>query len=454
VASNAESTTTWRTVRSRLTGTLLLPDDDGYDAARKPWNLAVDQRPAAIATPADVDDVQAIIAAAREAGLGVTTQPNGHGAEGSLEDAVLIRPTAFDEITIDVENRSARVGAGVNWGAVLSELDGSGLIALAGSNPTVNAVAYTLGGGHSMFSRAYGLASESLRAVELVDASGEFRRVTDATDPELMWALRGGGGLFGVVTSIEFDLHPGDQLFGGGLIFPIEAAPAVLTTATALARDYPRLGLDAGMGRFPDLDVVPAPVRGRTVATLSIVHIDDEASAAPIIERVRAIAPALVDGLTAFTIGQLAAVAGEPTDPMPYVDAAGAVKGFDEDSAAVVVDAFLRGADLGLGRLGVRFLGGRIAEASDALLGGLRADALIGASALVFSPEALAGADAALRPVTELVEKLHESGMLPTFLGARASLADAFAPDQLARLADVKRRVDPDGVIRSNRPLR
>ena len=232
--SDSSDRTVLDRLRADLQGTLVLPGDADYDTARQPWNLAVDQRPAAIATPADVADVQAILRTAREGGYGVTTQPNGHGADGDLDGVIIIRPSRFDEIAVDVEGSLLRVGSGVNWGRALERLDGTGRIALAGSNPEVNVVGLALNGGQSMFSRRHGLTARSIIAVELVDAAGEFRRVTDRDDDELIWALRGGGGLFGVVTAIEVALYPGEALFGGSLAFPAQTAVDVIGAAIEL----------------------------------------------------------------------------------------------------------------------------------------------------------------------------------------------------------------------------
>ncbi|WP_167756844.1 FAD-binding oxidoreductase [Leifsonia flava] len=439
-----------------LSGAVVLPADSGYDAARSAWNLTVDQRPVAVVTPADVDEVRAVLAAAAASGLGVTVQPNGHGANGSLEGVVLIRPTAFDEITLDQETRTARVGAGVNWGRVLTALDGTGLVALAGSNPEVNTVGYSIGGGHSMFSRAYGLASRSVTAVELVDAGGEARRVTASSDPELFWALRGGGGLFGVITAIEFALHPADTLFGGSIVFPITVGIDAIVTGFDLAAVDPTLGLDISLARFPDMPQLPPPLRGQTIASVAFVHIGDAASAAPIVDRLRSIGTPLLDGLTSFTIGGLAAVAAEPTDPMPTVDWGGAVDGFDRATATEFVGAFLAGVEGGLSRVSVRPLGGAIAadpDVDDAAIGALDAQALISSGVLAFTPEMAAGADAALEPLRRFAAAHPTTGMVPTFLGSGTGLADAFDAGALDRLRAVKDRVDPGGLIRSNRAL-
>ncbi|MFC9558765.1 FAD-binding oxidoreductase [Agromyces sp. NPDC056965] len=441
-------------LRSELTGSLVLPGDDAYEAARTPWNLSVDQRPAAIAEPADIADLQAILRTATAAGLGVTVQPNGHGANGDLSGVVLIRPKRFDLLAVDEQARVLRAGAGVNWGRALERLDGTGLVALAGSNPEVNVVALAIAGGQSMFSRRYGITARSIISVEFVDAAGTVHRVSDADDAELMWALRGGGGLFGIVTEIELALYPGDAIFGGGLMFPAEVAEAVVTAAFELARDEPELGLDVGMMHFPDAPQAPPHLRGRTVATVALVHVGDEATGRAFADRIVAVAEPISDTLTSFTIGSLAAVAAEPVEPMPSADFGVALDGLDDAFAREFVDAFTRGAARGLTRCGIRAMGGAIADelgAEFAAVGATQADALMSCSVLLFDPTI--DVDAAFAPMRDLAARYPGGATLPTFLSSGATLADAYDRDVLDRLAAVKQRVDPGGVIRSNRPL-
>ncbi|QEO13861.1 FAD-binding oxidoreductase [Agromyces intestinalis] len=441
-------------LRTSITGTVVLPGDPDYDTARQPWNLAVDQRPAAIVTPADVRELQTVVRTAAGAGLKVTVQPNGHGADGDLEGVVLVRTSRFDELAVDVPARVLRAGAGVNWGRALHELDGTGLVALAGSNPEVSIVGLALNGGHSMFSRRYGLTARSIITARLVDAAGDELELSDADDPDLIWALRGGGGHFGIVTEIELALHAGDALFGGSLMFAPDHAVAAITAAFDLSRQAPDLGLEVGMMRFPDVPIVPEPMRGKTVATVAMVHVGDETEGRAYAERLLSIAEPVANTLTAFTIGSLAAVAAEPVDPMPTVDFGGPLSGFDEAFASDFVAAFLAGAERGLGRCGLRVLGGAIADelgAERSAVGALHAPLLMNAGVVLLGP----GIDpaAALQPLRELAAKYPATGGVPSFLGVGTTLADAYPPEVVERLAQIKRRFDPTGVFVGNRPI-
>ena len=216
-------------LRSRLYGDVYGPDDAGWDEARRAWNLAIDQRPAAVAFPLTDSDVVAVVEFAREEGLRVAAQATGHGAGAiaSLEDAILISTKHMRGVRIDPGTRRARVRAGAVWADVTGPAAAYGLAPLAGSAGDVGVVGYTLGGGLSWLGRKHGLACNSVVAIELVTADARHVRVDAARDPELFWALRGGGGQFGVVTAIEFELHPVEELQGGALMWPAERAEEI-----------------------------------------------------------------------------------------------------------------------------------------------------------------------------------------------------------------------------------
>jgi FAD/FMN-containing dehydrogenase len=447
-------TTALLDLRARMSGELVLGGDDGYDTARLAWNLGVDQRPAAIAVPADIADVQRIVRAASAAGLGVLVQPNGHSAGLDLTEVILLRPRAFDEITIDVDGRTARVGAGVNWGRVLLELEGTGLVALAGSNPEVNVVAYSLAGGHSLFGRAHGLQSPAVTAVELVDASGVFVRVTDQSDPALIWALRGAGSLFGVVTAIEFALFEGDELYGGKLSFAPEKAAQVLTAVFEVAHEEPELGLAFGIVDFPDAPVVPEPLRGKTLLSADALHIGGASTGAALLGRLEQIGT-VASTVQSFGIGSLAAVAAEPTEPMAYLDWSSASSGYDAESADALVTAFGEASARGLTRLEVRPFGGSLLHGDDERSAAARLDApaYVGASVIGPNAAALSRADAAFDPLRAAVATTPATGNVPTFLDHHSTLADSFSPESIARLTALKAERDPSGVFRSGRRL-
>jgi FAD/FMN-containing dehydrogenase len=210
------------TLAADLDGTLARPDDPTWDGARAAWNLAVDQHPAVVAEPETVADVVAIVRFARERGLRVAAQGTGHGAAalGSLEDTVLVKTHRMRVVGIDPEGRLARAQAGAIWGDIVAPASEHGLAPLAGSSHDVGVVGYTLGGGLSWLSRKHGLAANDVVAIQVVTADGRVRVVDANHEPDLFWALRGGGGSFGIVTAIEIALHPVDELCAGMLTFP------------------------------------------------------------------------------------------------------------------------------------------------------------------------------------------------------------------------------------------
>ena len=218
-------------LRGLCGGAVHLPGDPAFDEVRWPWNLQVDARPAAVAYPAFPSEAADVVRAAASVGLRVAPQGTGHGAPplaGRLEDAVLLRTSAMTELQIDSERRTARVGAGVRWGDVADRAGRWDLAALHTSSPSVGVVGSSIGGGLSWYARHSGLQCSAITAVELVLADGTFVRATEGQDSHLLWAARGGGGGFGVVTTLEFDLLPVPQVYAGVLAWDWSHAHRVL----------------------------------------------------------------------------------------------------------------------------------------------------------------------------------------------------------------------------------
>jgi FAD/FMN-containing dehydrogenase len=202
---------------------LVKPGEGNWDSARAAWNLAIDQRPAMVARPGGADEVAAVVKFARENDLRVAVQAEGHGAgalAGVGEDTLLLKTGRMIGTEVDAENRRARVAAAAKWRDVDALASPRGLAALAGSSAEVGVVGYTLGGGQGWLARKHGLACNSVLAAEVVTADGELVRADLEHEPDLFWALRGGGGNFGVVTALEFELYPASDLYPGLFAWP------------------------------------------------------------------------------------------------------------------------------------------------------------------------------------------------------------------------------------------
>src|SRR3954447_7654618 len=223
------------------TSVAVFPDDPRYDEARSSFNLLVDQRPAAVAFPSDARDVADAIAYAQRAGLRVAPQATAHNQAplGDMEELLLVNVSRLQEVRVDPARRSVRVGAGVKWDRVAPRLSAHGLAGLHGSSPDVGIAGYSLGGGMGWLARKHGLQANAVTAFELVTAEGELVRADAEHHAELFWALRGGGGNFGVVTAIEFDVVELEELYAGALFFPVERADEVLHTWNATRAAFP-----------------------------------------------------------------------------------------------------------------------------------------------------------------------------------------------------------------------
>ncbi len=436
----------------RLGERAVLARDERWDAARRPWNLAVDQRPLAVISPADVSQLQDVLAAARADGVRVAVQPSGHGASGGLDSAVLVRTTAFDALEIDADARVARIGAGVPWHRVLDALDRTGLVAMTGSSPIVNATAFTLGGGHSWFSRSYGLASSSLRAVELLTADGRHRWLRDADEPELMWALRGAGGAFGIVTAMEVDLHPVPALTGGRIVFSGADAAAVFRAIVDAGRGAPdTLALHAGVRRVPDVEEEPRELRGTTIASAEFVELGASHEAAAILDDIRAAGTVIDDTIGAIGAARLGAVADEPADPAAEYGWSAFAR-LDDAAVERLFRAWESSAGQPVMALSMRVLGGAVGRepARPAIAGPVQEPHLVWAHTVAV-PGAADDVRRAYRALHAALGTAASDRTFCTFLEPGQSYSAAYARTGVARAAAVKATIDPENRFLGNR---
>ena len=213
-----QSTAALSGLSRHVRGRLLVPGDPDWDTARRPWNLRVDQRPAAIVEPEGADDMAATAALATRHGLRLTVQCSGHGAGADLSDTIMVRTSALREIIVDPARNLVKVGAGVR-GRLAAALPPHGLAASLGSGPTTGVTGFTMFGGLGVLGRAVGFMAHKMVAANVVTADGT-RLCCDAdAHPDLLWALRGGGGGYALVTDLELQLDRAPDLFGGQMVF-------------------------------------------------------------------------------------------------------------------------------------------------------------------------------------------------------------------------------------------
>ncbi|HEU4598998.1 MAG TPA: FAD-binding oxidoreductase, partial [Solirubrobacterales bacterium] len=207
-----------------IAGRVATPADADWDEARLAWNMAADQTPEAVAFVESTEDVAATVRFAADNGLRVAGQGTGHGAVAlrSLEGTILIKTERMRGVEVDPESQTARVEAGALV-VELSEAAGAhGLSGMPGSSPDVGVAGFHLGGGLSWLGRRYGFACNRVQAIELVTADGELRTVEGGNEPDLFWALRGGGGDYGIVAALHLNLVPVDTVYAGALLFPAQ----------------------------------------------------------------------------------------------------------------------------------------------------------------------------------------------------------------------------------------
>ncbi|MEU4419821.1 FAD-binding oxidoreductase [Actinoplanes sp. NPDC024001] len=446
---------------SAVRGQVWLPGTAGFDTVRRPWNLAIEQPVDAVVEAADADDVAALVRYARGAGLTVTTQPNGHGATGRTAGTVLLRTRRLDSITIDPVTRRARLGAGVASGSLQAAAAPHGLTGLPGSSPVVSVTGVALGGGLSWFGRAHGWVSDSVLAFDIVDASGDPRQVTATSDPDLFWALRGGGGDYAVVTGLEMALHPAPHVYGGRVLWAGEHTAEVVDAFRRIAATAPNeLTVWLELLHFPGADPMVA---------IDVTHLGSAAShpaasqptashpaaSQPTASRLAAEARELLAPLDALpapisdsrrimAVDELGSITAEPTDPSAGLSHSEFLTDLDDGTVAKL----LADPIAPLLSVQIRHLGGAFAQPSDSPHGPLTEPFALYLFGLADDPAAVLAKQAAL------------AGSLPvsgrkvfTLLNPRETVADAFTPETVARLRAIKQRHDPAGLFRSNFPV-
>ncbi len=440
-----------------LTGRVVSEDEEGWDQARQAWNLAADQRPPHVAFPETTDDIVKLVTFASGHGLRVAPQGTGHGAGplGAIENAVLVRPTRMRDVAIDPGRRRARVGAGVTWKEVQAAAAAHGLAGLAGSSPEVGVVGYTLGGGLGWLARRYGLACNSVVAIDVVTADGLVLHADREHEPELFWALRGGGGSFGIVAALEFALYPVRELYAGALFWPQERAAEILKTWQAWTANVPDSVTSVGrLLNLPSIPQIPEALRGRSFVLVEAACLATEGDGIELLRPLRERGPE-IDTFAMLAPTELGALHMDPVDPVPA-----SIDGWllaDLPSAAIDALVEAAGVESGSPLLSVelRHLGGALVDAAPehGALASLDARFATATISLVPNSDIAAAVERHSAIVRAALAPWEAERNYPNFAERSFSVSDFHSPATCERLSRAKAHYDPRDLIRSTHPI-
>ena len=438
---------------SRISGVVLEPADPDFAAEVAGFNAAVRHAPALVVGAASPGDVAETVRYAAAHGLPVRVEATGHGAHTPVTDGILITTRRLDAVSIDPEARVATVQAGARWAAVIAAAAPHALAPITGSAGSVGVVGYLLGGGLGPLARSHGFSSDRLLGATVVTGAGDVVDASPAGDADLYWALRGGKGGLGVVTEVRIGLAEIPELYAGSLTFDGAHAETVLRgwiDWTATAPDDVTTSL--ALMRFPDAEFLPPPIRGRFLAVLRVAAPRPADGGERVAAPLRALAPVELDALDPLPLADVARIHDDPEGPLPSWGWGALLGPIDGEFAGTLASRFHATAPVPFLGIELRHLGGAAAvdvEGGSAVGGRGAAFAIhvlgvpdpsLFADAL---PRAAEGFADAIRPWIAPATNIHWISHVPD----AAEFATAWPPATLARLAEVRRRVDPHGVF-------
>jgi FAD/FMN-containing dehydrogenase len=447
-------------LRGAFEGALLTPDHPSYDEARGVFNAMVDKRPALIARCESPSDVAAAVRTAREAGVPLAVRSGGHSVTGrSLVDGgIVIDVRPMKDIAIDAERGLATVGGGCTWGEFDRAAQVHGLATTGGRVSTTGVTGLTLGGGSGWLERKHGLAADNLVAADVVTADGELVHASEDENRDLLWALRGGGGNFGVVTSMTFRVHPvGPEVLAGIMLWPGDRGPQVLRFVRELMRGASEeLGVAFMYFYGPtDDEDVPRHLRGKLVALLALCHTGSLADAGAEIAPLRALFRPDADFVEPMQYADFQCMIDDPPGYRNWWAAANV----DELSDEAIATIHERALALPPGSPSQIFMvpwGGAVARASaeDSPVAGRHSSWIVHPLALWEGEERDAECMTWGRGLREAMRPYGNDTVFLNFVGDEDGRpADGFGSGAAARLAEIKERYDPDGVFTGNHPV-
>jgi len=440
-----------------LPGGLLRPGDAGYDEARRVANAAIDRHPVAIARPVDAAGVARVVRFARDAGVPLAVRGGGHSAAGHgvglADGALVVDLSAMKKIDVDPVRRVATAEGGVLAGEYVKATFAHGLATPLGDTPTVGLGGLILGGGMGYLARKHGLAIDHLLAVEIALADGSVVRASADEHPDLFWAVRGGGGSFGIVTRFELGLVPIGTILGGMLMMP--ATRDVLRSHVPITASAPAdLGMISSIMAAPPLPFVPAEHHG-ALTLLSMVAWDgDPAEGRAALAPFSAVAPPITEMISEIPYPAIFEMGG-PEGPMGFVARSFYLPALDDPAIDTILD-FMERRTSPMAMVQLRVLDGAVSRvANDATAYAFRDRQLAVVVIVPFMDPAEAATHAAWADGLLAALRPAATGVYSNFLADEgpARVREAYPGLTWHRLADVKRRYDPTNLFRSNQNI-
>ena len=439
-----------------IRGRIATSSDGDWDEARQAWNLAADQHPSAVALVESADDISKTITFAAQNGLRVTGQGTGHGAVamGTLEDAILIKTERMRGV--EIGDGVARIEAGVLAEEIGGAAHEKGMSFLPGTSPNVGVTGYTLGGGLSWLGRKYGWACNNVRSIEVVTADGEPRTVDSISEPDLFWALRGGGGGFAIVSALHVNLFPVAEAYAGALLFPPDLTEAGLRRYRDWTAEVPEeVGSQTRMLNLPPIPDIPEEIRGKKWLAITACCIGSKEEGEKLIAPLREIGEPALDAFDQIPAPALTRIAMDPEPPVPGLGHHATIKELPDQALDAFVAAAGPDSDSPLLLAELRHLGGALARSPEdaGALDKLDSEYVMLGIGMLMDP-------AMREPIEGSLDKLHDAlGPWAADGGyynyaERSCDVEAILPEETCkRLSTVKRSWDPDGRILANHSL-
>jgi FAD/FMN-containing dehydrogenase len=437
-----------------LGNSLLDSQDPRFAAACAAWNARIQHQPDAVVAASSADEIAAAVRYAADNSMRVRVMNTGHGANAACTDGLLLSTSGMRDVAIDPSTGVATIQAGAKWKDVVAAAYGDGFAAPCGTSSDVGSVGFTLGGGANWFVRKYGLASDLMRAAHIVTADGHARWVNAETEPDLFWALRGGGPNFGVVTAMQVQLAPHPEVYAGHLIWPVERVADVLTTwRDWVATMPPEITSTAAVLHTPDAPFVPEPMRGKSFAVVMVCYAGDDATGATLTEPLRRVDGLILDELGPMPFVRVDEVSQDPVDPLPHSLWSTMIGSLDDATIGNIVQMAPRDAQPYL-LLEIRHVGGgRRPEPDLQGLAHWSGDFLMTTISVTPTSEAYVAA-AAMGDRLDGVFASATTGMTPmNFVDSVEDVPLAFTPEHMALLLTVKAAYDPSNMFGGDRSI-